>query len=89
MHKLILSSTFLSAADAEKPGSDVFHDLEPLTLKTIEKYQQSIYLQRWQDDKLILFQLQRTGVEIKLRLTLTLTLTRSGVEVNNRLYTLW
>lgn len=36
MHKLILSSTFLSAADAEKTGSDVFHDFEPLTLKPAE-----------------------------------------------------
>lgn len=55
MHKLILSFTFLSAADAEKTGSDVFHDFEPLTLKTIWKYQQSIYLLRRQDDAPILF----------------------------------
>lgn len=47
MHKLIVFSAFLSAADAKKAGSDVLHDFQPLTLKTIEKYQKSIYLLRW------------------------------------------
>lgn len=48
MHKLILFSFLLSAAeDAEKTGSVVSQESELLTPKRIEKYQQSIYFPRW------------------------------------------
>lgn len=46
MHKLTCCSTFLSAADAKEAGSDVLHDSEPSTLKTIEEYRPSISLLR-------------------------------------------
>lgn len=78
MHKLILSSTFLSAADAEKTGSDVFHDFEPLTLKPIEKYQQKYLFAkttRWCTNFIL------TPEDCHM--------SWSAVEVNNRLYTLW
>lgn len=77
MHKLILFSFLLSAAeDAEKTGSNAFQESELLTPKRIEKYQQSIYLPRW----------------IRWRANFVLTpedcfMSWSAVAVNSRLHT--